>query len=153
MNGQFRPVAFASCTLTSAQKNYFQIEKAAFSIIFRLKRSCQYLYGRSFIILTDHRPLLSLFGPKNPVPAHAAARLHRWTLILASQHYNIKYRSTSAHTDAESMSRLPLPQIWSSKCENVEWYFLQAEVVTTLTSQMILKGQLALFKAIWKITN
>lgn len=33
MNGQFRPVAFASCTLTSAQKNYSQIEKEAFRII------------------------------------------------------------------------------------------------------------------------
>ena len=37
MNGQFRPVAFASCSLTSAQKNYSQIEKEAFNIIFGLK--------------------------------------------------------------------------------------------------------------------
>ena len=37
MDGQFRPVAFASCTLTSAQKNYSQIEKGALSIIFGLK--------------------------------------------------------------------------------------------------------------------
>jgi len=62
MKGQFRPVASASCSLTSARKNYSHIEKEAFSIIFGLKRF-QYLYGRSFVILTDHRPLLSL-GPK-----------------------------------------------------------------------------------------
>ena len=37
MNGQFRPVAFASCSLTSAQKNYSQLEREAFSIIFGLK--------------------------------------------------------------------------------------------------------------------
>ena len=86
-NGKFRHVAFASCTLTYAQKNYSQVEKEAFSIIFGLKRFRQYLYGRSFIILTDHRPLLSLFGRKNPVPAHAAARLQRWTLIIASYNY------------------------------------------------------------------
>ena len=139
MNAQFRPVAFASCTLTSALKNYSQIEREAFSIIFGLKRFRQYLYGRSFIILTDHRPLLSLFGPKNPVSAHAAARLQRWTLILASYNYNIEYRSTSAHADADSMSRLPLPQTRSPKCENVDCYFLEPEVVTTLTSQMIKK--------------
>ena len=139
MNEQFRPVAFASCSLTSAQKTYFQIEKEVFSIIFGLKRFRQYLYGRSFVILTYHRPLPSLFGPKNPVPSHAAARIQRWALILASYNYNIEYRSTSAHADADSMSRLPLPQTWSPKCEIVECHFLEPETVATLTSQMIQK--------------
>ena len=139
IDGQFRPVAFASCTLTPAQQNYSQLEKEAFSIIFGLKRFRQYLYGRSFTILTDHRPLLTLLGPQRPVPAHAAARLQRWALILASYNYKIEYRSTGAHVDADSMSRLPLPQTWSPKCENVECYFLDTEVVTNVTSQMIKK--------------
>ena len=137
IDGQFRPVAFASCTLTQAQQNYSQLEKEAFSIIFGLKRFRQYLYGRSFTILTDHRPLLTLFGPQQPVPAHAAARLQRWALILASYNYKIEYRSTTAHADADSMSRLPLPQTWSPKCENIECFFLEPEVVTNVTSQMI----------------
>ena len=37
------------------------------------------------------------------------------------------------------MSRLPLPMTWSPKCENVECYFLDTEVVTNVTSQMIKK--------------
>ena len=125
--------------MTPAQQNYSQLEKEAFSIIFGLKRFRQYLYGRSFTILTDHRPLLTLLGPQRPVPAHAAARLERWALILASYNYKIEYRSTGAHVDADSMSRLPLPQTWSPKCENVECYFLDTEVVTNVTSQMIKK--------------
>ena len=84
MNGKFGPVAFASCTLTFDQKNLSQLEKEAFSIIFGLKRFHQYLYGRSYITLNDHRPFLSLFGSKNPVPAHAAARLQ--SCILQLQH-------------------------------------------------------------------
>lgn len=140
IDGQFRPVAFASCTLTQAQRNYSQLEKEAFSIIFGLKRFRQYLYGRSFTILTDHRPLLTLLGPHHPVPAHAAARLQRWALILASYDYKIEYRSTTAHADADSMSRLPLPQTWSPKCENIECYFLEPEVVTNVTSEMIKKA-------------
>ena len=95
------------------------------------------MYGRSFTILTDHRPLLTLFGPQQPVPAHAAARLQRWALILASYNYKIEYRSTTAHADADSMSRLPLPQTWSPKCENIECFFLEPEVVTNVTSQMV----------------
>ena len=47
INGKHQPIAFASCTLTEAQRNYSQLEKEAFSIIF----------GNSFTILTDHRPL------------------------------------------------------------------------------------------------
>ena len=139
IDGQFRPVAFASCTLTHVQQNYSQLEKEAFSISFGLKRFRQYLYGRPFTILTDHRPLLTLLGPQKPVPVHAAARLQRWALILASYNYRIEYRGTVAHADADSMSRLPLPQTWSPRCENVECYFLDTEVVTNVTSQMIKK--------------
>ena len=139
INGKHQPIAFASCTLTETQRNYSQLEKEAFSIIFGLKRFHQYLCGRSFTILTDHRPLLTLLGPHRAVPAHTASRLQRWALILASYHYKIEYRSTAAHADADSMSRLPLPQTWSPKSENVECYFFEASVVTNVTAEMVKK--------------
>ena len=139
INGKHQPIAFASCTLTETQRNYSQLEKEAFSIIFGLKRFHQYLCGRSFTILTDHRPLLTLLGPHRAVPAHTASRLQRWALILASYHYKIEYRSTAAHADADSMSRLPLPHTWSPKSENVECYFFEASVVTNVTAEMVKK--------------
>ena len=139
INGKHQPIAFASCTLTETQRNYSQLEKEAFSIIFGLKRFHQYLCGRSFTILTDNRPLLTLLGPHRAVPAHTASRLQRWALILASYHYKIEYRSTAAHADADSMSRLPLPQTWSPKSENVECYFFEASVVTNVTAEMVKK--------------
>ena len=114
INGQDRPVAFASCSLTEAQKNYSQLDKEAFSIIFGLKRFHQFLCGRSFTIITDHKPLLQLLGPSRPVPVQAAARLQRWALILASYDYKLEYRCTSAHADADSMSRLPLSDTWAA---------------------------------------
>jgi hypothetical protein len=83
INGKHQPIAFASSTLTEVQRNYSQLEKEAFSIIFGLKRFHQYLCGNSFTILTDHRPLLTLLGPHCSVPAHTASRLQRWALILA----------------------------------------------------------------------
>ena len=76
-------------------------------------------------------------GPHRAVPAHTASRLQRWALILASYHYKIEYRSTAAHADADSMSRLPLPQTWSPKSENVEGYFFEASVVTNVTAEMV----------------
>ena len=79
-----------------------------------MKRFRQYLYGRSFTIQTDRRPLLTRFGPQHPVPAHAPARLQRWALILTSYiNYAIKYRITTVHVDTDSISSLSLSQTWS----------------------------------------
>jgi len=55
-----------------SQLNYSQIEKEAFSIIFGLKRFHQFLAARLFTIITDHRPLFSIFAPDKPVPIHTA---------------------------------------------------------------------------------
>ena len=139
INGKHQLIAFASCTLTETQKNYSQLEKEAFSIIFGLKRFHQYLCGRSFTILTDHRPLLTSLGPQRPVPAHTASRLQRGALILVSYHYKIEYRSAAAHPDADSMSRLLLPEMWSPKSENVECYIFEANVTTNYTAEMVKK--------------
>ena len=129
IDGQFRPIAFASCSLTKTQKNYSQLDKEALSIIFGLKRFHQFLYGRHFTILTDHKPLLTLLGPDKPVPVHCAARLQRWSLILAAYDYELEYRNTTAHSDADLMSRLPLPQTWEPTSENTEAYFFDVTAI------------------------
>ena len=52
-----RPVAYASQSLSKAEKNYFHLEKEGLAVIFGMKHFHQYLYGRHFTILTDHQPL------------------------------------------------------------------------------------------------
>ena len=52
-----------------------QIEREALGIIFGVKRFNQYLYGREFILATDHRPLCKLFGHADGVCPLAAARM------------------------------------------------------------------------------
>ena len=74
-DGSEHPVAFASRTLTSSEKNYSQVEKEALSLIFGVRHFHAYLYGRSFTIVTDHKPLTSILGPKKGIPSLAAARL------------------------------------------------------------------------------
>ena len=51
------PIAYMSRTLNAAERNYSQIEKAIVSVV---KRFHQYLYGRKFSMVTDHKPLLGL---------------------------------------------------------------------------------------------
>ena len=107
-DGTERPVAFASRTLTSSEKNYAQVEKEALSLIFGVKRFHSYLYGRSFTIVTDHKPLTAILGPKKGIPPLAAARLQRWSWILSAYHYEIEFRPTGDHGNADGLSRLPL---------------------------------------------
>ena len=59
--GEELPIAFASRTLLSSEKNYSQLEKEALSLIFRPWKFHQYWYGRKFTLITDHQPLTAIF--------------------------------------------------------------------------------------------
>lgn len=87
-DGTERPIAFASKTLDRHQQNYSQIEKDGLAIVFGVKRFHQFLYGHKFILLTYHKPLVSIF-------------------TLMAYNFEIKYRKTSDHANADALSRLP----------------------------------------------
>ena len=107
-SGAERPIAYASRTLTKGEKGYAQLEKKALSLVYGVKKFHQYLFGRKFMLVTDHKPLLTILGPKKGLPTLAAARLQRWAILLAAYKYDTKYRSTTAHSNADEFSRLPL---------------------------------------------
>jgi hypothetical protein len=108
-DGSERPIAFASRTLSTSERNYAQLEKEALSLVFGVKKFHQYLYGRRFTLIMDHKPLTAILGPKKGIPSLAAARLQRWALLLSAYEYEIKYKSTHDHSNADGLSRLPLP--------------------------------------------
>ena len=107
-DGTERPIAYGSRTLTKAEKNYAQIDKEAAAIIFGIKKFHPYIYGRKFTLITDHKPLTTIFSPKSSLPALAAARLQRWAIILSAYQYEVEFRATDKHANADCLSRLPL---------------------------------------------
>jgi hypothetical protein len=109
VDGSEKPIAFASRTLASAEKKYSQLEKEGLAIIFAVKKFHQYLSGRHFTIYSDHQPLKYLFGELKQVPVMAASRIQRWALTLGAYDYTIQFRPGSQMSNADALSRLPLP--------------------------------------------
>ena len=105
LDGSEQPITFASCTLTSSEQKCAQIEKEVLSLVFGIKKFHQYLYARKFFLITDHKPLTAIFGPKKGIPTLAAARLQRWAILLSAY---IVYRPTKLHANADALSRIPL---------------------------------------------
>ncbi|UYV84620.1 hypothetical protein LAZ67_X002854, partial [Cordylochernes scorpioides] len=102
------PIAFASRTLTEAEKRFSQLEKKALSITFGVEKFRQYLLGRKFVLVTDNRPLIHIFSPHKPIPICASSRIKRWSLKLAAFNYTVEFRKTSDNSNVDALSRLPL---------------------------------------------
>ena len=107
-DGTEHPIAFASRSLSVAEKNYSQLEREGLSIVFGVKKFHPYLFGRTFTILSDHQPLKHLFGESRAIPPLASARIQRWALTLSAYQYKIAYKPGVCHANADVLSRLPL---------------------------------------------
>ena len=103
-----RPIAYASHTLSKSEKNYSQLDKEGLAIIFGLNKFRQYLFGRKFTLCTDNKALSYMFDRKAEIPTLAASRIARWTLKLAEYDYDIKFKPTHEHANADMLSRLPI---------------------------------------------
>ena len=108
-DGSERPIGYASRSLSRAEKNYSQIEKEGLACVFGINKFHSYLLGHSFNLVTDHKPLLTLFHQHKATTSQASARIKRWSLFLSAYEYKIVFRGTKQHGNADALSRLPLP--------------------------------------------
>ncbi|GFW22067.1 retrovirus-related Pol polyprotein from transposon 17.6 [Trichonephila clavipes] len=154
-DGSEKPAMFASRSLTKTEHNYSQIDKEALSIVWGVKRFYQYLFGRHFDLVTDHKPLVSIFAPNRSLPCLSATRMVHYALFLQVFSYTIKYRKTKNHGNADALSRLPLAV--DKDCE----YLTEADVtnisqvelmpVTTTDIARVTKTDRKLFELCMKV--
>lgn len=116
-DGTEKPIQFASHTLSPVQQRYTQIDREAYAIIFGIRKFYQYVYARKFILITDNRPLTQIFSPSKGLPILSATRMSHYAIFLQSFEYEIRYSKSADHSNADALSRLPLPDLNTKKEE------------------------------------
>ena len=60
-NSILRSITFPSKSLTGAEKRYNKIDRGALGIVFGLEKFHHYCFDRETSIITDHKPLITIF--------------------------------------------------------------------------------------------
>ena len=110
INGEERPIAFASRSLTPAERNYSQLDREALSIVFSVGHFFNYLYGRHFKLITDNKPLTRIFHQHTKIPPMTSGRLLRYATFLSAFDYDVTFKEGHLNVNADCLSRAPIAQ-------------------------------------------
>ncbi|PFX17850.1 Transposon Ty3-G Gag-Pol polyprotein [Stylophora pistillata] len=98
--GQERVIAYASRAFTGVESRHSQKEREALELVWGCDRFHMYLYGMEFILLTDHKPLETIYSTSY----RNLARIERWVLRLQPYRIRVEY-VPSKQNIADSLSR------------------------------------------------
>ena len=101
----WKPVAYASHSMSETERRYAQIEKEALATTWACEEFSKYILGKNITIETDHKPLVPLLGSKNldSLPP----RVLRFRLRLARFDYSIQHIPGKHLYTADALSRAP----------------------------------------------
>eukprot|EP00918_Siedleckia_nematoides_P068218 GHVU01148538.1.p1 GENE.GHVU01148538.1~~GHVU01148538.1.p1 ORF type:complete len:917 (+),score=68.85 GHVU01148538.1:344-2752(+) len=99
-----KPIAFASRSLSDAERHYAQIEKEMLAVTYGLEKFHHYTFGRGVHVVTDHKPLVAI--SRKPL-SKAPRRLQN--LLLRAQHYdyNLSWQPGKTLVVAVALFRAP----------------------------------------------
>ncbi|GJV98170.1 reverse transcriptase domain-containing protein [Tanacetum coccineum] len=100
----FRPIHYASKTMTEAESNYTTTEKEMLAVVYAFEKFRSYLIMNKSVVYTDHSALKYLFNKKD-----AKARLLRWVLLLQEFDFSVIDTKGAENYAADHLSRLENP--------------------------------------------
>ena len=102
-DGKLHPIAYASRSLSKAERNYGITEMEALGVVWGAKHFRAYLYGHKCIVYTDHSPLRSMLNAQHP-----SGKLARWSQSLCEFDLELRYRPGRVNSNADALSRAPV---------------------------------------------
>ena len=114
-------IHFASRALTPTESRYSQTEREALGIVWGCEHFHLYLYGAPFKVITDHKPLVSMFGNHR---AQLPPRIERWAMRLQPYKMTVEYQSGESNP-ADYLSRHPIHKHSSSRESKVAEEYVQ----------------------------
>ena len=107
LDGQmWKPVAYASRALSDTERRYAQIEKEGLATTWACEKFSTYILGRSFVVETDHKPLVPLLNTKHL--DNLPPRILRFRLRLAKYDYIAQHVPGKLLYAADALSRAPM---------------------------------------------
>ncbi|GJW38402.1 reverse transcriptase domain-containing protein [Tanacetum coccineum] len=100
----FRPIHYASKTMTEAETNYTTTEKEMLAVVYAFEKFRSYLIMNKSVVYTDHSALKYLFNKKD-----AKARLLRWVLLLQEFDFKVIDTKGAENYAADHLSHLENP--------------------------------------------
>ena len=100
--GKERVIAYAARALSKAERNYSTTRKELLALVWGTEHFETFLYGRRFLVRTDHSALQWLRNFKNP-----RGQVARWLERLSDFDFEVEHRPGQLHGNADGLSRFP----------------------------------------------
>ncbi|KAK3095582.1 hypothetical protein FSP39_016324 [Pinctada imbricata] len=123
---QEKVICYFSKTFSKSERHYCVTRKELLAIVAAIKQFHHYLYGRNFLVRSDHGALRWLFNFKKP-----EGQMARWLEQLATYDFTIEHRAGRIHNNADALSRRPC----ENECKYCEKVELKYENVRSENSQ------------------
>ena len=108
ISDEWRPIPFASRYLNDAEKKYSTNELEMLAVVWGAKYFRSYMLGRKFLIVTDHKALVSLLNGNNKKNKTMFSRLTRWLDRLIPFDFEVEHKPVAKIGLADYLSRHPI---------------------------------------------
>lgn len=130
-NNTERPISFASRSFTKGESNKAPIEQELIAVHWAIKHFRPYVYGSSFLVRSDHKPLVYLFSLKDP-----SSRLTRIRLDLEEYSFELVHIKGTENVVADALSRITIDELKHLATVKIDTLRINKMTTRSMTKQI-----------------